>query len=113
MAISNSTPKVRSKSAPRVALTDQIRESLRAQKPSRTKGPIWYSPGRGLMVSMIAQTPKAADEKIVAAKSIVQAVVAAHNAGSMEGENYDIHWPLQEAIYLLERASEQLGESRG
>jgi hypothetical protein len=82
-------------------------------KRAAPKGPIWYSPSRGLMVSMIAQTPKSAEEKIVTAKSIVQAVVAAHNAGSMEGENYDIHWPLQEAIYLLERASEQLGVSHG
>ena len=76
------------------------------------KGPIWWSPGRGLMVSMIAQTPKSADEKIVTAKLIVQAVQAAIT-DSVEGNNHDIHWPLHEAIYLLERASEQLAVTHG
>ena len=89
------------------------KKAPRAKRAAAAKGPIWHSPRRGLMVSLIAQTPESVDEKIVTAKSIVQAVVAAHNAGTMDGENYDIHWPLQEAIYLLERASEQLGVTHG
>lgn len=74
------------------------------------KGPIWHSPSRGLMVSMQARFPESADDKIVIAKSIIQAVVAAHDAGTMDGENYDIHWPLSMAIDLLEQASGQLGQ---
>jgi hypothetical protein len=35
-------------------------------------------------------------------------VVAAQDA--LQGENYDIHWPLSMAVELLERASNQLDE---
>jgi hypothetical protein len=42
-----------------------------------------------------------------------QAVVAAHDAGAMDGENYDIHWPLSMAIDLLEQASGQLDVNHG
>jgi hypothetical protein len=79
--------------------------------PAAPKGPIWHSPRRGLMVSMQARFPESADDKIVVAKSIIQAVVAAHDAGAMDGDNYDIHWPLRMAIDLLEQASRQLGVS--
>jgi hypothetical protein len=77
------------------------------------KGPISHVPGRGLMVSTRAQFPESAGEKIVVAKSIIQAVVAAHDAGGLENENYDIHWPLGMAIDLLEQASTQLEMSHG
>jgi hypothetical protein len=60
------------------------------------------------MVSMTARFPESADDKIVVAKSIIQAVIAAHDTGTMDGENYDIHWPLSMAIDLLEQASGQL-----
>jgi hypothetical protein len=77
------------------------------------KGPVSHSPGRGLMVSTQARFPQSADDKIVVAKSIIQAVVAAHDAGAMDGENYDIHWPLSMAIDLLEQASGQLDVNHG
>jgi hypothetical protein len=79
----------------------------------QAKGPISYSPRHGLVVSTQARFPQSADDKIVVAKSIIQAVVAAHDAGAMDGENYDIHWPLHMAIDLLEQASEQMGASHG
>jgi hypothetical protein len=82
----------------------------KARKPA--KGPIWHSPRRGLMISTQAQFPQSVDEKIVVAKSIVQAVIAAHDAGAMEGENYDIHWPLRMAVYLLEQASGEVPHGR-
>lgn len=77
------------------------------------KGPISHVAGKGLMVSTQARFPQSADDKIVVAKSIIQAVVAAHDAGAMDGENYDIHWPLSMAIDLLEQASGQLDVSHG
>jgi hypothetical protein len=83
----------------------------KARKPA--KGHIWHSPRRGLMISTQARFPQSADDKVVVAKSIVQAVIAAHDAGPMEGENYDIHWPLRMAVDLLEQASDQLGVSHG
>ena len=83
------------------------------RKSKLAKGPISHVPGRGLMVSTQARFPESADEKVVVAKSIMQAVVAAHDAGAMEGKNYDIHWPLRMAIDLLEQASDQLGVSHG
>jgi hypothetical protein len=72
------------------------------------KGPVWHSPRRGLIVSMQYRFPESADDKIVVAKTIIQAVIAAHDAGTMDGENYDIHWPLHMAIDLLEQAPGQL-----
>lgn len=77
------------------------------------KGPIAHVAGRGLVVSTQARFPQSADDKIVVAKSIIQAVVAAHDAGTMDGENYDIHWPLSMAIDLLEQASSQLDVPHG
>jgi hypothetical protein len=90
-----------------------VRKAARGKRIS-PRGPISHVPGRGLMVSTRAQFPESADEKIIVARSIVLAVVAAHDAGAMEGENYDIHWPLHMAINLLEQASSrQLGVIRG
>lgn len=82
-------------------------------KRAAIKGPISYVPGSGLMVSTSAQFPKSADEKIVVAKSIVQAVVAANDAGALDDANYDLHWPLSMAVDLLEQASSQLEVARG
>jgi hypothetical protein len=83
------------------------------RKSRAPKGPIWHSPRRGLMVSTQARFPETAGDKVVVAKSIVQAVRAAHDAGAMDGENYDIHWPLSMAIDLLEQASGQMEVSHG
>jgi hypothetical protein len=82
-------------------------------KRAAPKGPISYSPRHGLMVSTQARFPETTDDKIVVAKSIIQAVVAAHDASALDGENYDIHWPLSMAIDLLEQASGQLGVAHG
>lgn len=76
----------------------------------KAKGPISFSPGRGLVVSTSESAPRSADEKILIAKSIVQAVVAAKDAGALEDANYDIHWPLSMAVDLLEEASLQMEE---
>ncbi len=83
------------------------------QSTATAKRPVSHVPGKGLVVSTQARFPQSADDKVVVAKSIVQAVVAAHDAGAMDGENYDIHWPLSMTIDLLEQASEQLGASNG
>jgi hypothetical protein len=85
----------------------------KSKSSATAKGPISFSPRHGLLVSTRYHAPQSADDKIVVAKSIVQAVVAAHDAGTMDGENYDIHWPLSMAIDLLEQASSQLDVSHG
>lgn len=80
----------------------------------KAKGPISFSKRHGLVVSTRAQQfPESADEKIIVAKSIVQAVVAANDAGALDDANYDLHWPLSMAVDLLEQASSQLGVARG
>jgi hypothetical protein len=65
------------------------------------------------MVSLKSRFPESADDKIVVAKSIIQAVVAAHDAETLVDANYDIHWPLSMAIDLLEQASGQLETDHG
>lgn len=84
----------------------------KAPKAKRTAtaptGPVSDSPRRGLMVSTRARFPESADQKVVVAKSIIQAVLAAHDTGAMDGENYDIHWPLSMVIDILEQATAQL-----
>jgi hypothetical protein len=55
-----------------------------------------------------APFPATASDRIVCAKSVIQAVVAAHDAEAMEGKNYDIHYPLSLVVELLEQAMEQV-----
>lgn len=75
--------------------------------------PIKHDPRHGLVVSMQEQAfPATADQKVICAKSIIQAVVAAHDAEALSGENYDIHWPLSLVVELLEQASRQIGEAQ-
>ena len=82
------------------------------RKPNPALTPIRHDPRRGHVVAMQGQKfPATVDDKIVCAKSIVQAVVAAHDAETLSGENYDIHWPLSLVIELLEQASEQTGDA--
>jgi hypothetical protein len=69
-----------------------------------------YRRGKGLLVSIKTPFPETADDKITCAKSVIQAVIAAHDAEALQGENYDIHWPLSLAVELLDRASHQLDE---
>ncbi len=64
--------------------------------------------GKGLLVSMKASFPETIDDKITCAKAVIQAVVAANDAETLSGENYDIHWPLSLAVSLLEQASAQI-----
>jgi len=71
--------------------------------------PISYQPGKGLLVSTQARFPESVDDKIVCAKSIIQAVVAAHDAAQHMG-NYDLHWPLSLAVEILEQAAEQFSK---
>lgn len=70
-----------------------------------------YKRGKGLMISTEASRPTSIADKITCAKSVMQAVRAAHDAQSLEGENYDIGWPLGLAIDLLEEASQELSEA--
>jgi hypothetical protein len=79
---------------------------------ARRKGPISHVPGKGLVVSTRAQSPRSAEEKVVSAKSIIQAVVAAHDSASLVDANYDIHWPLKMVIELLEQAADQIDRER-
>ena len=53
-----------------------------------------------------ARFPECADDKVICAKSIIQAVIAAHDAEQDMG-NYDLHWPLSLAVEILEQAVEQ------
>lgn len=59
-----------------------------------------------------AKFPKSVEEKIVVAKSIVLAVMAAKQSGELEGENYDQVWPLKMAAELLDQATDQLDRER-
>ena len=70
--------------------------------------PIIHQPGKGLLVSMRARFPESASDKVVCAKSVIKAVVAAHDAAADMG-NYDIHYPLELVIDLLEDAQAQIG----
>ena len=54
-----------------------------------------------------ARLPQSLGDQIICAKSIIQAVMAAHDSEALAGANYDPHWPLSAAVELLERAAEQ------
>ncbi len=69
---------------------------------------ISHQPGKGPVVSLVPSFPETASEKIVCAKSIVQAVIAAHDSGNLSDQNYDISWPLEVAVTLLEQACEKV-----
>jgi hypothetical protein len=66
----------------------------------------------------IAGTVEARDDsrdglvKIICAKTIVQAVIAAQEQMS-EADDYDPHWPLSVAVQLLEEAHRQLDQPGG
>lgn len=80
-----------------------------SRRPFPATGPIRHVPGKGLMVNtQPGPFPVTAEEKIICAKSIVQAVVAAHDAQSLDDENYDIHFPLSLAVQLLNDAERRL-----
>jgi hypothetical protein len=91
----------------------KVNQMAKSKSTVKAKGPISFSPRRGLLVSTRSQFPQSADEKIIVAKSIVQAVVAANDACALNDANYDIHWPLSMAVDLLEQASSQLEVARG
>jgi len=63
---------------------------------------------KGLLVSLKTPFPETVDDKVTCAKSVLQAVIAAHDAEALTGENYDIHWPLSLAVSQLEQASAQI-----
>lgn len=90
-----------------MAKSNSTRRSTRPK--GRSSPPISYQPGKGLVVSTQARFPVSVDEKIVCAKSIIQAVVAAHD-GAQDMGNYDIHWPLSLAVEILEQVADQLGK---
>jgi hypothetical protein len=59
-----------------------------------------------------ARFPKSVEDKVIVAKSIVQAVVAAHDSGALNDANYDVSWPLNMVIELLEQAADQIDQER-
>lgn len=63
------------------------------------------------MISTEASRPTSIADKIICAKSVMQAVRAAHDSQSLDGENYDMSWPMGLAIDLLEEASQELSKA--
>jgi hypothetical protein len=61
-----------------------------------------------------ARFPKSVEEKVIVAKSIVLAVIAADQSGNLdlEGVNYDRFWPLKMVAELLEQAADQIDQER-
>jgi len=59
-----------------------------------------------------ARFPMTVEEKIIVAKSIVMAVVAADQSGNLNEENYDQCWPLKMATELLDQAADQIDQER-
>jgi hypothetical protein len=84
----------------------------RGRKPTPALTPVSHQPGKGLMISTKGRCPHGVEEKLVCAKSVVQAVRAAHDTQALDGENYDLSWPLSLAITLLEQVSEELSNAR-
>jgi hypothetical protein len=88
------------------------KKSTRAARrhPAHARKPvpvISHQPGKGLVVSTAPSYPETVQAKIVSAKSIIQACLAAHD--NLDGENYDIRWPLGVAVALLEDAADKEG----
>lgn len=82
----------------------------KAQSPK----PIVSVPGEGISVSMaLGPFPQTASLKVVCAKSILKAVMAAEDSTAVMNANYDIHWPISLAIELLEQADQQIHSGRG
>jgi hypothetical protein len=92
-----------------VAKAKSFRASRRKTTPSLQ--PLRHEPRKGLVVSTEARFPATIDDKLICAKSVIQAVRAAHDTQALDGENYDMSWPLSLAIDLLEQASEQLSKA--
>ena len=90
-----------------MAKSNRTRRTRKAQS-HHSKGPIAHVPGKGLVVSTTGRFPQSASDKLVCAKSIIQAVVAAEDTGALVDENYDLHWPLSVAVELLEQADRQI-----
>jgi hypothetical protein len=84
------------------------RQSTRSRRHGSEAGNPTIDPASRAAPAPEAPFPATADHKITVAKHIVQAVVAASDSGALEGENYDVHWPLSLVVQLLEQASDQL-----
>ena len=89
------------------------KKSTRAARrnPSRRKckpSLISHQPGKGLVVSTKAGWPDGLIPKITEARCIIQAVVASKD--SLDGEDYDISWPLDVVVRLLGEARELANE---
>jgi hypothetical protein len=52
------------------------------------------------------------EEKVIVAKSIVMAVIAADQSGNLDGDNYDRVWPLRMVTELLEQPADQIDQER-
>jgi hypothetical protein len=86
-----------------------VRHKTQFRAPIPPSGLIRFHPGKGLMVSTRPEPfPQKADEKVICAKNIVQAMIAASDSGALTDANYDVHWPLSVVVDLLEQAVEQI-----
>lgn len=96
---------------PSVVLAELLPDDARPTEQDR----IAARRDKGLMISTEAGRPTSIGDKIICAKSVMQAIRAAHDSQALDGENYDVGWPLGLAIDLLEEASNQLSkaETRG
>jgi hypothetical protein len=86
-------------------------KSTRATRRNPARPLMSHQPGKGLVTSMEARFPATIADKLVCAKSVVQAVRAAHDSQALDGENYDLSWPLGVVIDLLEQASQDLSKA--
>jgi len=67
-----------------------------------------HAQAQPIAAALAASAFGTAAEKITYAKHVVLSTVAAHDAGTLEDANYDLHWPLSLVVELLEQASLQL-----
>lgn len=59
-----------------------------------------------------AKFPTTVEEKVIVAKAIVMAVIAADQSGNLEDKNYDSFWPLRMVTELLDQAADQIDQER-
>lgn len=86
--------------------TRKISRASRRTRPSSSQQPVKDPAAVSKQPS--AEELRAASCKIIEAKTIVQAVVAAHHGASMDGKNYEMSWALDAAVELLEQANRQV-----
>ena len=72
---------------------------------------VQHKAGQRPVISNGTRPLAAINDNLIGAKSVIQAVRAAHDTQALDGENYDMSWPLGLAINLLEQASQELSKA--